>query len=145
VTKRFDGEWLLAVDENGKITVPIFEGDRPRATHYRVDRNSYNRAQGSIVLVPMRLVEEPTEPVEEAEVRNERSPFRPAEEIKELNPLEVRATREFECPHCGAEPGEFCVTSGGGIELRRYWQAERCCHVKRLKLVPRARIEDNDD
>lgn len=134
-SNRWTGEFLVAVDEQGRVMLPHLDPYTPRPTHYRISQ-VYQR-DGTLQLVPMKVatIEDLSPPQPDAEP----SP-------SEMYTGEELASLEFTCPFCEAPPKKGCRTrTAAANPLLDSWSPEmqeshpyarpNLVHAKRLELV----------
>lgn len=128
--KRWTGEWLVAVDEEGRVMLPVLDPLQPAATHYRISQASYNADPGELRLVPMKVASaDDLRPV-------------PQEDTDVLVDIDIpghftlneRAAMSYDCGYCGADAGRGCVAQPSGKLLSLY-EGTPNVHKDRLKKV----------
>jgi hypothetical protein len=123
--KRWDGEFLVEVREDGSVLLPIFDFDSSRPTHYRVAKH---HTDGGLILIPMKVARpedlQPSEP-EPPKPEFVQRPYT-EDELESLN---------FVCPFCNQPVGHGCVSRPSGKLLIDYpaGDGKALVHAKRLE------------
>lgn len=129
--KKWDGEFLVEVREDGSVLLPVFDFDVPRPTHYRVTKH---HTEGGLVLYPMKVATpddlQPPEP----------EPPKPEFEQRPYDDDEKESLK-YVCPYCNAQPEHGCAAKPSGKLLINYPVSEgsRLVHSRRLDMVREAR------
>lgn len=135
MAKRWTGEWLVAVDEEGCVVLPV-DPDGIAPTHYRVEASPFGKAKGSIVLIPMKVATvEDLRPESEPEPTIEKLKEEAVGATRKQYTPEERASLEYKCPFCHAEPGEGCFAQPSMRPLTDYPENPNWVHARRLHLV----------
>lgn len=126
--KRWSGEFLVEVREDGSVLMPIFDFDQARPTHYRV--KPYGSTNGELLLTPMKVATEedlhPPEP----------EPPKP-EFVQRPYTDDEKLSLSFACPFCEVPESHACIARPSGKMLIDY-QAnpeKPLVHSKRLALA----------
>lgn len=145
MARRWDGEWLVRINKNGRVMLPLVAqglavGLQP--THYLI-KQVYGEP-GALKLVPMReATEEDLRPDPESEPEPPQSVDNPpGRTTRTYTPME-QASLAYACPYCAVSPGQGCIARPSGRKLTNYPEAIRWVHSRRLELVPTVQIEPN--
>ncbi|AGM13527.1 hypothetical protein SEA_ROMAG_255 [Mycobacterium phage RoMag] len=137
---RWKGEWLVEVDEEGRVMLPNLYPGALRPTHYRISKPHYSQNHGELILVPMKVAtaedlrpEPPAPPESSEEPRTEPVDLGDRAFNPNYTLMEVQALR-YPCPYCRVKAGEDCVASPSGRKLVDY-EGTRNVHARRMDLA----------
>lgn len=128
--KRWTGEFLVAVDEQGRVMLPVLDPDAPAPTHYRISQPPYNSEHGELRLVPMKVATaEDLRPILQDDPEAGEDDNLPGRYT-----LDERAALSVDCPYCGANSGQACFARPSGKTLHDY-EGSPNVHKDRLRKV----------